>query len=213
MVHHRISAGSAPSLNGWTAAHQRTAEHEAAHAVMAILAGLSVRSVSVDPGGRSGVTWTEAPHQPPYATEIAIAAAGLAWELRHWGSRLTAWRDAQDDILGPPDRGGAAPDRPTYSDRLRFLAAVVRVDRVLRRREVTPMVRDIATAIQAQPSGTLPGSTVRQIIDQHLGGRETRPGTGEIAVAGFTIGIPGSDLPEAIRRLHPAGRGVGGEAT
>jgi hypothetical protein len=156
---------------------------------MAILSGLTVGSVTVDPGGRTGTTWVSAPDRPPFATDVAVAAAGLAWELRRWGSWRTSWRDAQDDIFGPSDRAGETSGRPTRRDQVRFAAAVVRVDRILRCPEVATTVLAVAAAIRAQTSGALPGTTVQQITTQHLGGRATGPGPDRIAVAGFSIGI------------------------
>ena len=197
----REASSATPSLTQWTTEHQRTAEHEAAHAVTAILTGLTVRSVSVDPGGRTGTTWTEAPHKPPFATDLTIAAAGLAWELRHWRPRRQSWRDAQGDIAGifrPGDRGSGTDTHIAWRHQLRFLIAAVRVDRILRTPEVAATVQDIAAALQTQGSRTVPGHTVQQIAGDRLTGRgirPARPSAHRVSIAGFTLAITTAGPP------------------
>jgi hypothetical protein len=163
---------------------RRIAEHEAAHAVMAILVGHVVHFVTIDPAmvaaligddigagsmNADGLTQTVVPKTMSDGL-IEIAAAGLAWDLRHRSNRLKSWRASRGDFTEYST--GA-----TWIDGLRFLTAVARAHRVLRRADVAAAVRSVADALQMpmqSMTGSLAGVTVRNIVQQHV------PGAGEM---------------------------------
>jgi hypothetical protein len=173
------------------------AEHEAAHAVIAVLTGRIVLRVSIAPSEAEhadwhGSMWCDSSGISPAplanadlsaAGHIDVSAAGVAWELLASrkcsqppgiccrGARRHAWEHAREDRENYP----LVP----------FLAAVARVRRTLRRPEVAAAVEAVADALQARKSGELPGGTaVDKIVLLHV--------------------------PGLARRRHPDGRLVGG---
>jgi hypothetical protein len=158
-----------------------TAEHEAAHAVVAVLSGLVVGPVTIAPSKAdraryAGMTWMGLPCQPwPIAQAptavIDAAAAGYAWELEadcdriHRAFRVSSWARGRAWLH-------AAADRMPYREN-DFHAAARRVRRVLRRPPVHAAVRQVADLLQERRSGTIHGTTVEQLCTR-LGAIPTR---------------------------------------
>lgn len=153
---------------------RRTAEHEAAHAVIGILTGLQVDRVTIAPRqldrerGLAGVCYVY-PHgdqawpipRAPMA-EIYTYAAGYAWE-----NRVAGWDLRRD----PPELDG-------YHDRLSwpadaFLEAVEDVARILGDPVVRLAVELVADELQSRKAGWVRGSTVERALI-HSGGLRVR---------------------------------------
>lgn len=193
--------------DGWRAGRQ-TAEHEAAHAVIAVLAGRVVHRASIAPPRAERAQWHgQVVHSAPETSvplprtgEIDVSAAGLAWELlatrkrvcdqelarTRWCLRRRAWQSARGD-------------RHRHFLPL-FLAAVVRVQRTLRRPEVAAAVAAVADAIQSRKSGEILGITVEKVVLLHvpaLARQQNSDGlwVGGLVPAATTPGVPtGSGL-------------------
>jgi acetyl-CoA acetyltransferase len=158
-------------------AGRATAEHEAAHAVIAVLNGRVVHRASIAPSRAERTDWhglvehfapEESPVPLPETGEIDASAAGLVWELlgtrkqvsdqqlagTRWRQRRRAWQNAR-------------ADRRQHLV-LPFLAAALRVQSTLRRPEVAAAVEAVADAIQSRKSGEIHGTTVEKIVLLHV---------------------------------------------
>jgi len=158
-------------------AGRQTAEHEAAHAVIAVLAGRVVHKASIAPPRAERAQWhgqvvhsapETSPVPLPRTGDIDVSAAGLAWELlatrkqvcpqqlagTRWRLRWGAWQSARGD-------------RHRHFLPL-FLAALTRVQRTLRRPEVAAAVAAVADAIQSRKSGEIHGITAEKIVLLHV---------------------------------------------
>ena len=148
-----------------------TAEHEAAHAVIAVLSGLAVGRVSIaipkaHRGRMTGYTELMYPaeqwHIPlrPGAS-LDVAAAGFAWQMLTLGPR---------DLLDPLDIrfvwanawAQATGDRRPWLRR-HFLGAAARVALVLRRPDTRAAVHEVADLLMARKSGEIYGTTVEKV--------------------------------------------------
>jgi hypothetical protein len=146
-----------------------TAEHEAAHAVMAVLCGHVVWRVTISPpkgyGDRDpfygpgclGLCEEHAPGDPLHpvplspTADIMIRAAGMAWECSTTMHELVR----RDPWPGTPDQGSY-----TWDD---WLDAIDDAQRVLRDSQVEAAVHAIADALEARKSGTVWGTTVEKL--------------------------------------------------
>jgi hypothetical protein len=157
-------------------AGRQVAEHEAAHAVIAALTGRVVHRASIAPSraqraqvhGLMEYYTDDLPAALQETGHIDVSAAGLAWELLTTRKRvcdqelvLTRWR------LRRRAWASARGDRHKHS-LLPFLAAVARIQRTLKRPEVTAAVQAVADAIQSRKSGEIHGVTVEKIVLLHV---------------------------------------------
>jgi hypothetical protein len=203
-------------------ADRETAEHEAAHAVIAVLTGRILYRMSIAPNEAErtewhGSVWCTETGMPPApwadadlsgAGTIDVSAAGFAWEL------LTAQKQVRSPLpenlltQGVPWRdwnrawAHAALDHRNQVEP--FLAAADRVKLVLRRPEVAAAVEEVADALQARKTGEFPGGTaVDKIVLRHVPGLERRRHPDGRLVGG---------LVSAPRKQGAAGRPVGQDA-
>jgi hypothetical protein len=147
------------------------AQHEAAHAVIAVLSGWCVARITIAPSRAErrersvhGLADVYSPRKgAPCAVplsptaDIDVSAAGLAWEwLRSSeASAVTgAWRASEGDR-----EGFALPA---------FLTAVARVEQTLKRPDVARAVRIIADTLQSRKGGEIFGTTIERIICRHV---------------------------------------------
>lgn len=148
--------------DGWRA-DRMTAEHEAAHAVVAVLSGMDVCEVTIAPpkrirGHAFGFVAVFEPEWPIPVTSsptsmVDTYAAGLAWELLAARS-LRACREAWS---------GSAGDRESFTAR-GFAAGTVRATRILRRPHVAASVLEVADLLQSRKSGSIFGVTVERVL-------------------------------------------------
>jgi hypothetical protein len=145
------------------------AEHLAAHVVVAALSGWVIFRLSITPsrGERADSVLGSADVHAPRrgipcpvslsaTAEFDVAAAGVAWdELAASDGGAWDWQWCADI-----DRGKFGP--------MRFLAAVARVQQMLRRPEVAAAVRDLAATVQARKGGEIFDTTMSRIIGRHV---------------------------------------------
>src|SRR5664280_2854864 len=152
-----------------------TAEHEAAHAVIACRSGLMVYQLSIAPSKAARDDWAgacwhaSAEHCGPSVSGTAVvdaAAAGGAWALHMGASDDDVMRhDMDGDLRKWIERN---PDTSVMELLEQFAEAMDRTEDLFDDDDaVDAAVREVADALQAHTSGQMYGGVVERVCLRH----------------------------------------------